>query len=350
MKTRLIIPVFSALITAATLSLAAPALLFAAPALLFAAPALAQDVFKVELTAVEDRKSVFATVESVDEATARARIGGTITELMVDEGVEVKAGDLVARVSDPKIALRMKSLDAQISSLQSQYTLAKTERDRSQDLFANGTIPKVRLDQAMTAYEVVDQGLKSVRAERQVLSEQLAEGAVYAPGDGRILKVNVTEGAVVMPGETVASMAASSYILRMQLPERHATALQVGDPVLVAERGLGALSSDSAAKLRTGIVWLIYPEIKGGRVAADIEVAGLGDFFVGERIRVYISTGARATFVVPEHFLFARFGLTYVRLEDGSEVVVQPGLPATGGVEILSGLREGDTLLLPVTK
>ena len=314
------------------------------------APVMAQETFKVELTAVEDRKSVFATVESVDEAAARARIGGTITELLIDEGVEVKAGELLARVSDPKIALRMKSLDAQIKSLKSQYALARAESERSKDLFANGTIPKVRLDQALTAFEVVDQGLRSVRAERQVLSEQLSEGAVYAPGDGRILKVKVTTGAVVLPGETIATMAASAYILRMQLPERHATALQVGDPVLVAERGLGALSTDSAGKLRTGIVWLVYPEIKQGRVSADVEVAGLGDFFVGERIRVYVSTGARATFVVPEEYLFRRFGLTYVRLEDGSEVVVQPGLPATGGIEVLSGVREGDRLLLPVTK
>ena len=323
---------------------------FAAIAMSIATPVLAQETFKVELSAVEDRKSVFATVESVDEAAARARIGGTITELLVDEGVEVKAGALVARVSDPKIALRIKSLDAQISSLRSQYDLSKAAHDRSVELFANGTIPKVRLDQAMTAFEVVDQGLKSVRAERQVLSEQLAEGAVYAPGDGRILKVKVTKGAVVLPGETIATMAASAYILRMQLPERHATALRVGDAVLVAGRGLGALSPDNAGHLRTGIVALVYPEIKQGRVAADIEVAGLGDFFVGERIRVYVSTGARETFVVPEQFLFRRFGLTYVRLQGGSEVVVQTGLPAAGGIEVLSGVREGDLLILPASK
>ena len=310
----------------------------------------AQEGHTVTLGAVIDRKSVFATVESVDEAAARTRIGGTITELLVDEGVMVKAGDVVAQVSDPKIALRLKSLDAQISSLKSQWGLAKTARDRSQNLFANGTIPKVRYDQQMTAFDVVDQALKQARAERQVMVEQQSEGAVKAPSDGRILTVTVTTGAVVLPGETVATMAASAYILRMQLPERHATALAVGDGVLVAERGLGALSSDSANKLRTGTVLQVYPEIKGGRVAADIEVAGLGDFFVGERIRVYVSTGKRSTFVVPEAYLFRRYGLTYVRLEDGSEVVVQPGLPADGGVEVLSGVREGDHLILPAVK
>ena len=43
-----------------------------------------------------------------------------------------------------------------------------------------------------------------------------------------------------------------------------------------------------------GRVRLVYPEIQGGRVIADVEVAGLGDYFVGERTRVYVADGERA--------------------------------------------------------
>ncbi len=81
-----------------------------------------------------------------------------------------------------------------------------------------------------------------------------------------------------------------------------------------------------------------------GRVVADVDVARPGDFFVGERVPVYVSTGDRRTIVVPDGYVYRRHGLAYVRLEDGGEVVVQTGPETEAGVEILSGLRPGDVL------
>jgi membrane fusion protein, multidrug efflux system len=98
-------------------------------------------------------------------------------------------------------------------------------------------------------------------------------------------------------------------------------------------------------------VRLVYPEIQGGRVIADVEVPGLGDYFVGERTRVYIDAGMRRTLVVPASYVYRRAGVNYVRLTSGDEIVVQPGDPrdigGANGVEILTGLKDGDTLAAP---
>jgi hypothetical protein len=42
-----------------------------------------------------------------------------------------------------------------------------------------------------------------------------------------------------------------------------------------------------------GAISLVYPQIEDGRVIADAKVANLGDYFVGERIRVWVSAGKR---------------------------------------------------------
>lgn len=320
----------------------------AALAVLTTTPALAQDAtFTVTMSEVEDQKAVFATVESVDVVAARARIGGTVTELMVDEGSPVKEGQEIARVVDEKLALQAKSIEARIQSAVSQRDLARTALERSEKLFQSGTIPKARLDEARTNLDVAQRNLNAAIAEREVLTQTRAEGAVLAPAEGRILKVNVTKGSVVLPGEPVATMAAESYILRLQLPERHAQFIEPGDTVKVAERGLGALTSDNGEQLRTGRIIQVYPEIKQGRVSADVEVPGLGDFFVGERIRVWIGTGSRDTIVVPQDYLYKRYGVTFAKLNDGHEVVVQPGLPHPLGIEVLSGLKSDDVLVKP---
>lgn len=315
--------------------------------------AVAEDAtYTVAVSLVEDQKAVFATVESVDVVSARARIGGTVTQLLVDEGSAVTAGQLIARVVDQKLALQAKSIDARIQSAVSQRDLAKTALARQEQLFSTGAVPKARLDESRSALEVAERALSAAQADRQVLEQTRTEGDVLAPSQGRILKVNVTEGSVVLPGEPVASMAAEAYILRLQLPERHAQFIRQGDEVKVAERGLAALTSGSGQLLRTGRILQVYPEIKQGRVFADVEVDGLGDFFVGERIRVWVGTGARDTIVVPQAYLYKRYGVTFAKLDDGHEVVVQPGLPITttaqpGGIEVLSGLEAGDILVKP---
>jgi hypothetical protein len=156
--------------------------------------------------------------------------------------------------------------------------------------------------------------------------------------------VPVSEGRVVLPGESVATLAEDRYILRLLLPERHAQIIRAGDRVQIAARGL---SGDEPEQRRDGRVRLVYPEIQGGRVMADVDVSGLGDYFVGERTRVYVTTGRRAAIVVPAGAVFQRAGASFVRLKSGAEVVVQTGGATQDGVEILAGLRAGDVVVAP---
>ena len=299
--------------------------------------------FTVAPTEIEDRKAVIATVEPAHQLVARARIGGTIVQLGVKEGDRIAAGAEIARVVDQKLALQMQALDSRIRSQQAQRDQAKLDFDRISELVKRGVSTQTQLDQARTAFDVAERNLAAMKSDRDVIVQQTAEGAVLAPGAGRVLTVPVSRGRVLMPGETVATIAEDQYILRLQLPERHARFMRAGDSVLIAGRGDPA----STQSMQTGKVRLVYPEIAGGRVVADVDVAGLGDFFIGERTRVFVSTGKRTTFVVPAATIYERAGVSFVKLKDGSEVVVQTGDKTPEGVEILSGLKAGDVTLVP---
>jgi len=309
-----------------------------------AAPAYAGDPLPVKRQLVDDRKAVIATVQTSRLLLARARIGGTVGDLTVKEGSEVKAGDRIALVGDPKLLFQLKALDARTDSQRAERDQAKITLDRTAELRKSGVATQASLDDARTRLDVAERQLAALRADREVIAQRAAEGAVLAPGDGRVLTVPVAEGSVVQDGETVATIAAAHYILRLQLPERHARFIAEGETVAVGSRGL---QEEDEETLRTGRVVKVYPEIEQGRVVADIEVPGLGDYFVGERTRVYVSTGKREAIVLPENCLYRRFGVDYVKLADGREVTVQRGLPVAGGVEILSGLREGDRVQSP---
>jgi len=318
-------------------------------AILASIPALAGErTHAVRLVDIDDLKAVFAKVESVDVAQARARIPGTITELSIDEGDKVEAGQAIAVVSDSKLPIRLRALDASLRALEAQLEQATRGKERALQLREKGTVPQMRLDDAITALDVIRGQLDAARAERAAAAQQVAEGNVLAPRSGRVTSVSAVVGAVVMPGEVIATIAADDFVLRIALPERHAASLAIGSSVLV-----GGEDDASGDQRRLGHVRQIYPAMENGQVIADVTLDDIGDFFVGQRARIWISVGHRQALLIPSAFLTTRFGLDYVSLRaaDGSfrDTVVQVGqhLPfpdGTEGTEILSGLVSGDII------
>ena len=310
--------------------------------------AVADTDYTVRHAAITDVKTVFATVESADTQEARVRNGGTVASLMVDEGDRVSDGQVIAAVGDPKLLLKLQSLEAKAQSLRAERSQAVLDLDRGERLFTQGVVSKARLDALRTALQVIDRGLAAQNAERQVVVQQQKEGAVLAPRAGRVLKVHVTNGTVVMPGESVATIATGGYVLRLELPERHARFIKVGDSVEVGPRGLAPGGTEGV--WRRGRIVKVYPQLKAGRVVADAAVDGLGDYFVGERTMVRIGTGTREVILVPEALLSVRFGVTAARVKGLGAVVVQTGERRGDAVEVLSGLSDGDVLLPPAAE
>jgi len=281
---------------------------------------------------------------------ARARIGGTVQSLAVEEGTAVKAGDVIATVVDDKLALQLKATDARIQAIDAQLQNSMVELQRAQKLLSTGTVPKSRVDTQQTQVDVLTNQLAQAQAERQVLVQQGTEGDVIAPAPGRVLAVPVTRGSVILPGETVARIAGGGYFLRLALPERHAARIAEGDTVLVGARGM-SIAPDAA---RQGKLVKVYPEVADGRVIADVEVDGLGDFFVGERTLVWIPVDTRKVIAVPPASVSNRFGVDYVKVQGDAAAIDVPVIigetfeSAEGPrVEILSGLNAGDRVLVP---
>lgn len=298
---------------------------------------------EIKPAAIVETKAVFGRVESRDVVAARARIGGTLVSISVAEGDAVKAGDTIAIVADQKLALQMNAADARIKALVSEQGNAKIEYDRARDLLTRGAGTQQRVDQTRTAYDVVRNQILAAEAERSVIVQQSADGAVLAPATGRVLTKPVTVGGVIMPGEPVATIAGGGFFLRLAIPERYAASLKVGADVPVEGR-----PGQAAA---TGKLVKVFPQIENGKVIADVEVGTLGDFFVGERVLVHVPVASRQALVVPPEAIVSRSGIDFVRLAGGVEVTVVLGgtvaTPQGPRTEILSGLAGGDKVIVP---
>ena len=211
----------------------------------------------------------------------------------------MKAGDVIARVVDDKLALQLGAVDARIKAIQAQLDNAKIELDRgAQAPPGRRRCQDPRRSSPRPSSTCSPTSSPRLQADRAVLVQQQSEGEVLAPAPGRVLTVPVTKGSVIMPGEPIARIAGGGYFLRLSLPERHAGHINLGDDVIVGSRGMTDLTKD--APLGHGKVVKVYPEIDNGNVLADVEVADLGDFFVG-RADPRLDTGCacKARFSVP---------------------------------------------------
>lgn len=310
--------------------------------LLVPAAAVAQDT-PLAATEITDWKAVYGRVEARDRIAARARIGGTLTDLMVTEGDQVTAGQELARIVDQKLVFQIGALDAQLQALQSQLGNAEAELKRGEELQARGVTTAQRLDALRTQVEVLKNQIDAARAQRQVVEQQAAEGAVLAPTAGLVLNVPVTKGAVVMAGEQVAEIGGGGLFLRLAVPERHAAFLTEGDAIAI-ETPQGAAS---------GTLAKVYPLIENGRVLADVEVKDLPGRFVDARVLVRLPVGKRAALMVPQDMVVTHDGLDFVAVKgtDGAAVlrtVILGARQELGGVpmvEVVTGLAAGDLVV-----
>nr|WP_295466332.1 efflux RND transporter periplasmic adaptor subunit [Mesorhizobium sp.] len=317
--------------------------LLALAAALAATSALA-GTFEVTPTSTTEWKSVYGRIEARDLVPARARIGGTVVELLVTEGDLVTQGQKIAVIRDDKLAFQVAAVDAQLASLAAQLARAEAELARGQTLVDKGVVTAQRLDQLRTDVDVTRNQIAATEAQKSVIVQQEAEGDVLAPAAGRVLTTPVTRNGVVMAGEAVATIGGGGFFLRLAVPERHAGGLKQGASIRVTTGG-GEMSGQLAK---------IYPQIENGRVIADVEVADLDTAFVDARVLVELPVGERKALLVPAAALTNRFGIDFVRVgTDAGEVeravVIGERIDKDGVamVEVVTGLAAGEQVVFP---
>ncbi|UDF05789.1 efflux RND transporter periplasmic adaptor subunit [Asticcacaulis sp. AND118] len=289
-----------------------------------AAPEAIGDILTVQTGEIDDVKRVAATLTTRDMGEAVARIGGVLVTLNVREGDTVTKGQVIGVVRDQR-------LNFEASAYEAVAIQAEADYNRTKGLYDKGIYAKARLEQAEAQY-------KSAKAQRSAAYELAGQGTVRAPASGKVIKAEIPAGSVVMPGQSIATVTAGPRIVRLTLPEQQARSLVLGQTVSLEANGIAA----------TGTVSQVYPAIDNGQVVADITPQGLDDLLLGERVVTSLSLGQRQGIKVPATYVTTRYGLDYVRLVTAdrkvSEVPVQTAPLDGQSVEILSGLKDGDTL------
>lgn len=312
-----------------------------------ASPAPPAGLLKIAPVTTPDYKTVSAVLTNRDVGDARARIGGTLQRLLVREGDVVRRGQVVAVISDQRLALEAQAGAAGTVAAEAAAERARGDLRRAQFLFERGVYAQAKMDMVKAEARAAEAQLRAARAQQGALVEVNNQGRVLAPADGRVTRAAIPQGAVVMPGEVVVAIATGARVLRIEMPEAEARNLAQGAQISI-------LGEDDSAPPRIARVRQVYPAIENGRIIADLDATGFEADFVGVRVRVLVPAGERTAIVVPASYIVTRYGVDYARLWRAGGAVIEapvqrgariPTGAVPDGVEILSGLRAGDQIV-----
>lgn len=278
------------------------------------------------------------------ESALGFRTGGKISRRLVDVGDQVEKGALLAELDPEDAQLQVSALRAQLAAAQADLELARSERERHQQLLQRQLISaslfETRDNQFLAAKARADQA----RAQLNVARNQAEYAELRATDSGVIAQRLVEAGQVVAAGQTVFVIAADGEReVAINLPEQSVDRFEVGQPVAIG------LWSDPDRRM-LGKVREIAPSADplSRTYAARIALADDAQSVdLGQSARVFFSRADQNALALPLPALSADAGRQFVWVVDPADSTVSRrevsiGAFGDNSVPILSGLESDD--------
>jgi membrane fusion protein, multidrug efflux system len=199
-------------------------------------------VASVEQKSVPIEFRTFGTVQPIMSAAIKSQIGGILTDVHVQEGQDVKKGDLLFTVDPRPQQASVKQAEANLARDTVQYNNAKKEAARQEDLLGKGMAAEDAYDQAKATAESLAAVLQADEAAVANARLQLEYCQIRAPFDGRAGEIGVDQGNVVKANDvTLLTLNQIQPIeVSFSLPQQDL-------PDIVTERAKGALKVQAYA-------------------------------------------------------------------------------------------------------
>jgi RND family efflux transporter MFP subunit len=290
------------------------------------------------------------------EVVLHAKVSGYVKQMRVDFGDKVKAGELLATIEVPELNDQLNSALAALEKAEADYTNANLIYSRLQAV--NRAHPNLvaeqDLDTAAANSQMADAAIAAARAEVGRYRTLVSYTRITAPFDGVVTRRYADPGALIQAGTSSDTQSlplvrvSDNYLLRLDFPVDvdFVQDVHVGDPVQVRVESLGGktfsgtisrFTSDIDDNTRKMITEIEVPN-------PDLEIDPGMYCTVGLTVEKH--TNALA---IPIQAVVAGQTPTVFALNQDNQIEVRPvqlGLETPDKYEVLSGLKEGDMVVI----
>lgn len=291
-------------------------------------------------------------VKARTEMNLGFRVGGKITERVVNIGDKVSPGDLLARIDPTDYKLAVTGAEANLAAAEKQVETAQLADQRAEQLFARKFASQAQRDQAALAYRQAVAQRDAAKSSLKQAENQVAYAELRADQSGIVTAVNADTGQVVGTGTPVVTVAVDGEKeVQIAVPELEIAQFAPGKAVKVS-------------------FWSDDRLVLGGKVR---EVAGSADpqsrtfsvrVSLPDDARVLLGMTATIEATVEKQQALVTVPLSALAKKDGEAIVwvvkrdadtvharsIKVASFADDGVQVAEGLKPGDLVVAAGTQ
>jgi len=308
-----------------------------------AAPVAVEDRPPVAVVVVEaierqlvDEVEALGTTRAREAVQVTPRISSVITEIRFREGETVAAGEVLVELDNAEERAALAEAEARVIDSRAQFR-------RARELMASNTVSESQVQQLEATMNADEARLRAAEA-------RFEQTLVRAPFAGRIGLRQVSPGSLVSPGTVITTLDDLSRMrLDFTVPE---TFLGVLEPGLAIDAESVAFEGRVFSGKVSTIDTRVDPVTRAVTIRAELPNDD-GLLKPGMFLTVRLAGQSRARVLVPEAALVPegdRQHVYLVRDERSWRTPVVVGRRLVGEVEILDGIKAGDTVVVEGTQ
>ena len=289
------------------------------------------DGFIVETHSISDDVEVPGSLLPYEETQIRAEVSGRVVHLNIPEGTIVPKGAILVKLFD-------QDLRAQLRKLEVQMQIAIKNEERQSELLKISGI-------SQSDYDLSALSVENLKADIETTKIALAKMEIRAPYEGRVGLRNVSLGAYISPTDIITVLRQDKQLkLEFSVPEKYAKNISKGYKVQFrVDGGIGyhratVIATESSVEQTTrtlkvrALVNEIHQELVPGIFAKVNLQLGKNDHAMLVPTQSIISQARTKQLVISKNGM-AKFS------------TVETGVRDSSYVEILSGVKVGDTVV-----
>lgn len=331
---------------------------------------------KPEITDIIKKTVATGSIVPRVEVEIKPQVSGVISELLVEAGDQVQAGQLIARVKLVQSLAENNSDQVNVNNAKNNLQTAeinlrnaKIELDRQKQLYDQKVISQQEYNRFLLDYNVQKEAARAAERNLMLVNQRILQNSgavsneIYATSAGTVLDVPVKIGTSVVgrgnfnEGTTIASIAdMASLIFEGKIDESEVGKIREGMPI---ELTIGAIEEEKyAAKLE-----FIAPKGVEEEGAIKFEIRAALDVEAKNKLRAGYSASADIVLGKREKVLAIKESMLqfdkenkdkpYVEIEVSKQKFkkqyVKTGISDGINIEILSGVKKGQKIKLPIT-
>ena len=331
-------------------------------------------VQKMQLQNVANELEAPGSVIAQSTAQVGARTMGTVLPVAAREGDNVKRGQVLAQLDERELSAHRSAAQAAsrgasagvvqatkaVAAAQAladvmkktydRYNYLKEQKSVSPQEFdevaAKQEAAQANLEQAKATLSQSEAGVAQAESEARAAESVASYARVVAPFDGRVIRRSVEPGSLVSPGMSLFVVEDTSrYQLEATLPAEALAAVKKNTLARVQLDGLPEKSlTGKVAEIEAGA----DPTSHTLKARVDLpKESGVQSGMFG---RAYFAQGEKRALVLPSEALVSRGQLRGIYVVDDTGLihwrVLTLGKSTGNGVEVLSGLNDGELVVL----